>query len=182
MSRRSGPTLLLVQAGALLLLVIGAVNLSNLLLIRAAGRVREFAVRQAIGASRWHVVAEVMVETLVLTSLGGLLGMAVGAAGIQLLQSLGADRLPLGTRIAFDARVALVALAAALVIGVAIGVPIAWYSLRAAFGRRAAVAVARHHRQPRGAARAPRISGRADRASRSCCSRAPACSGSACRR
>ena len=61
------PTLLLVQAGALLLLFIGAVNMANLLLIRAAGRVKEFAVRQAIGAARWHVVAEVMVETLVLT-------------------------------------------------------------------------------------------------------------------
>ena len=125
------PTLLLVQAGALLLLLIGAVNMSNLLLIRAAGRVKEFAVRQAIGAARWHVVAEVIVETLVLTMLGGLLGIAVGNAGIQLLQSLGADQLPLGTRIVFDARVALVSFAAAVLIGLATSVPIAWYSLRA---------------------------------------------------
>jgi ABC-type antimicrobial peptide transport system permease subunit len=44
-------------------------------------------------------VAEVMVETLVLTIMGGVLGIAVGSAGIQLLQSLGTDQLPLGTRI-----------------------------------------------------------------------------------
>jgi predicted permease len=125
------PTLLLVQAGALLLLVIGAVNLWNLLLIRAAGRVKEFAVRQAIGAARWHVVVEVVVETLVLTVLGGLLGLWVGNAGIQLLQLLGADQLPLGTRIVFDARVGLVSFAAAVLIGLATSVPIGWYSLRA---------------------------------------------------
>ena len=128
------PTLLLVQAGALLLLVIGAVNMANLLLIRAAARLKEFAVRQAIGANRWHVVGEVLVETLVLTFVGGLLGLAVGAAGIQLLESLGADRLPLGTRIAFDARVAFMSLAGALVMGLTIGVPIGWYNLRADAG------------------------------------------------
>jgi len=110
------------------------VNLANLLLIRAAARVKEFAVRQAIGANRWHVVGEVLVETLVLTFVGGLLGLAVGAAGIQLLESLGADRLPLGARIAFDARVALVSLAGAVVMGLAIGGPIAWYNLRAHTG------------------------------------------------
>jgi predicted permease len=125
------PTLLLVQAGALLLLFIGTVNLANLLLIRAAGRVKEFAVRQAVGASRWHVVGEVMVETLVLTLAGGSLGILVGLAGIQLLESLGAEQLPLGTRIAFDARIALVSLAGAVLIGLAVGVPIAWNNLRA---------------------------------------------------
>ena len=100
------PTLLLLQAGVLALLLIGAVNLVNLLLIRASGRVKELAVRQALGASRWHVVSEVMVETTLLTLAGGLLGLAVGAGGIRLLAALGADRLPLGTHIAFDARLA----------------------------------------------------------------------------
>jgi predicted permease len=123
------PTLLLVQAGVLALLVIGAVNVANLLLIRGAGRVREFAVRQAIGASRRHVVNEVVVETTVLTLAGGLLGLAVGAGGIRLLTLLGTDRLPLGTHIAFDARVALVAIAAAILVGIAISVPIVWYNL-----------------------------------------------------
>jgi predicted permease len=100
------PALLLVQAGALFLLLIGAVNLVNLLLIRASGRLKELAVRQALGANRRQVVSEVMVETSVLTLLGGLLGLGVGAAGIRLLGALGADRLPLGAHVALDARVA----------------------------------------------------------------------------
>ena len=124
------PTLLLLQAGALFLLLIGAVNLVNLLLIRASSRVKELAVRQAMGAGRGHVVSEVMVETTLLTLGGGLLGIALGAAGIRLLAVLGADHLPLGAHIAFDARLALVALAWALILGVAIGLPIAWYNLR----------------------------------------------------
>jgi hypothetical protein len=72
-----------------------------------------------------------MDETLVLTIVGGLLGIAVGRAGVELLQALGADQLPLGTRVVFDERVAFVSFAAAVVIGLATSVPIAWYSLRA---------------------------------------------------
>ena len=124
------PTLLLLQAGVLALLLIGAVNLVNLLLIRASGRVKELAVRQALGASRRHVVSEVVVETTLLTLVGGLLGLAVGAAGIRLMGLLGADRLPLGGRIAFDARLALAALVAAIVMGIVLAVPIAWFNLR----------------------------------------------------
>lgn len=124
------PTLLLTQAGALFLLLIGVVNLMNLLLIRANARLKELAVRQAIGASRRHVVNEVLVETTLLTLVGGLLGFAVGAGGIRLLSVLGADRLPLGTHIAFDLRVALAALAGAVVLGLVMGIPISWLSLR----------------------------------------------------
>jgi predicted permease len=124
------PTLLLLQAGVFLLLLIGMVNLVNLLLIRASARSRETAVRQALGASRRYVVSEVVVETTLLTLVGGLLGLVVGAGGIRLVAALGADRLPFGTRIAFDARVAGMALAAAVVLGLLLAVPIAWFNLR----------------------------------------------------
>jgi hypothetical protein len=86
------PTLLLLQAGAIALLLIGAVNLVNLLLVRASGRVKELAVCQALGASRGYVVSEVVVETTVLTLVGGLLGLAVGAGGIHLLRVLSPPR------------------------------------------------------------------------------------------
>jgi predicted permease len=124
------PTLLLVQAGALFLLLIGAVNLVNLLLIRASGRVKELAVRQAIGASRRHVVSGALVESTLLALIGGLLGLAAGAGGIRLLALLGVDRLPLGSHVVFDARLALIALAGAIVVGIALGLPVAWLSLR----------------------------------------------------
>ena len=128
------PTLLLLQAGVLVLLLIGAVNLINLLLIRASGRAKELAVRQALGASRRFVVSEVIIETTVLTLMGGLLGLAVGASGIRLLLVLGADRLPLGSRIEFDSRLALIALATAIVMGIVLAAPIAWFNLRRHIG------------------------------------------------
>jgi predicted permease len=124
------PLLLWMQAGAVALLLIGAVNLTNLLLIRASSRLKENAVRQALGASRWHVVSEAIVETTLLTLTGGLLGLAAGAGGIRLLSALGADRLPLGSHIEFDARLACVALLGAMVLGLALAAPIAWFNLR----------------------------------------------------
>ncbi len=124
------PVLLWMQAGAFALLLIGAVNLTNLLLIRASGRAKEIAVRRALGASGWHVVSETIVETTLLTIAGGLLGLAAGAGGIRLLSLLAVDRLPLGGAIALDFRLAWVALAAAAVLGLALAAPIAWFNLR----------------------------------------------------
>ncbi|MGC0775556.1 MAG: ABC transporter permease [Candidatus Acidiferrum sp.] len=128
------PTLLLLEAAALVLLLIGTVNLVNLLLVRASGRVKELAVRQALGASWRYLVSEIVVETTLLTLAGGLLGLAVGAGGIDLLRKLGADRLPLGGRIAFDARLALVGLVAAIFMGMAFALPVAWFHLRRHLG------------------------------------------------
>lgn len=124
------PMLLSMQAGAVALLLIGAVNLINLLLIRANGRMKEVAVRQALGANRRHVVSEVVVETMLLTLMGGVLGLAAGSAGIRLLAALGADRLPLGSQIAFNSRSALIALIGAVLLGFALAIPIAWFHLR----------------------------------------------------
>src|SRR5256886_470381 len=123
------PTLLLMQAGVFFLLLIGAVNLVNLLLIRASGRAKEMAIRRSMGASRAHVVRQVMIETVLLTFVGGLLGLAVGAWGIRLLEVLGADRLPLGAHIAFDGWLASIGLVGAVVLGIVIAVPIAWFNL-----------------------------------------------------
>ncbi len=124
------PTLLLLQAGVLLLLLIGAVNLVNLLLIRASARVKELAVRQALGAGRRYIVSEIVVENTLLTLAGGLLGLAVGAGGIRLLAMLGADRLPLASQIAFDARLAWAALLAVALMSIVLAAPIAWFNLR----------------------------------------------------
>jgi len=124
------PTLLLLQAGVFFLLLIGAVNLINLLLIRASGRAKEMAIRQSMGASRRHVVTQVMTETVVLTFVGGVLGVIVGAWGIHLLAILGASRLPLGAEIAFDGWLGSIGLLGAVVLGVVIAAPIAAFNLR----------------------------------------------------
>lgn len=124
------PILLLLQAGALTLLLIGVVNLINLFLIRANSRAKEMAVRQALGAGRAHVIGEVIVETTLLTLAGALLGLALGAAGIRLTIAFGADRLPLGSQIAFDGRLALAALLGAIALGIALSIPVAWFALR----------------------------------------------------
>jgi predicted permease len=124
------PMLLLLQAGVFLLLLIGSVNLVNLLLIRANSRVKELAVRQALGASRRHVMIEIVAETSLLTVAGSLLGLAVGAGGIRLVSALGADRLPFGSHIALDARLAVLAVAAAILLGIVLAVPIGWFNLQ----------------------------------------------------
>jgi predicted permease len=128
------PTLILLQAAALALLLIGAVNLGNLFLVRAGSRAKEHAVRQALGASRKHIASEVLVETVLLTLSGGILGLAVAAGGIRLLGIFGAKSLPLGSQIAFDGRLAIVALASAILLGVLLALPIAWFNVRRPLG------------------------------------------------
>jgi len=128
------PTLLLLQAGVFFLLLIGAVNLVNLLLIRASARAKEMAIRQSMGASRRQIVGQVMVETVALTLSGGLVGLVAGAWGTRLLEILGANRLPLGARIDFDGWLAAIGLIASLVLGIAIALPIAWFNLSSHLG------------------------------------------------
>jgi predicted permease len=128
--REVKPMLLLLQSGGLLLLLIGGVNLANLLLIRASARTKELAVRKALGASPYHVAMDVLRETMLLSVCGGILGLLVGAAGIRLLSLLGTDQLPLGSSISLDGRVALASLAAAALVGFALAVPIIWFNAR----------------------------------------------------
>ena len=125
------PTLLLLQCGVFFLLLIGAVNLANLLLIRASGRSKEVAIRQALGAGRRHIATEVIVETTLLAFAGGLLGLLFGWFGVLLLRSLGTGQLPLGTSVAFDGRLAVISLAAAIVVGLGLAAPIIWFNLHA---------------------------------------------------
>lgn len=124
------PILILLQVGGILLLMIGAVNLVNLLLIRASNRAKELDIRQSLGARRNHVIRLILSEIILLTVLGGLLGLAVGGAGIRFLTVLGVDQLPLGVRVAFDGRLALASLVAPIGLGTLIAAPVAWLSLR----------------------------------------------------
>ncbi|HEY1794191.1 MAG TPA: ABC transporter permease [Opitutaceae bacterium] len=127
-------TLILLQAGACVLMAIGTVNLVNLLLIRASARSREVAIRQALGARRWQVARETLVETALLTLIGCGLGVLAGYFGVDLVRAIGADQLPLGSNIRLDGPVLV---ASALVAAAAVpllAAPIAWFHLRGDFG------------------------------------------------
>ena len=79
------------------------------------------AIRHAIGASRHRVLIEIVVETSLLTTVGGSIGIGLGVAGTRLLALFGAEHLPLGAENVFDARAASMGLVAAIGIGIALG-------------------------------------------------------------
>jgi putative ABC transport system permease protein len=80
------PTLWLLGAAAVGLLLISSVNVANLLIVRASDRRRELMIRAAIGGSRFRLIGHLLFESALLSVIGGLLGIPVGFAGIQLIK------------------------------------------------------------------------------------------------
>lgn len=124
------PTLLLLQAGVLFLLLIGAVNLANLLLVRASGRTKEYCVRQALGASRLQLARSLIIETLVLALTGGVLGLALGAAALRGLEAISADQLPANLALGLNPLVWSAALGVSIILGLALATPVVWHTLQ----------------------------------------------------
>jgi len=128
--REVRPVLLLVQAGAVFLWLIGLVNLANLLLVRANARSREIAVRRALGASRRQVATHAMLEIVLIVVVAGALGLALAAVGVRGVTLLGVDRLPLGATVSLDVQTVVIGLAAAILSGGMLAVPVLWFMLR----------------------------------------------------
>jgi predicted permease len=104
---RQGLLLMLSAVGAVLLIV--CVNIANLLLSRSAGRKREFAVRAAIGASASRLLRQMLTESVVLSGLGGLLGIGLAFAMLQLIVANAPIDLPRAENIQLDWRAMSVA-------------------------------------------------------------------------
>jgi predicted permease len=115
------PTLYLMWGGAVFVLLIGCVNVANLVLIRSRARIKELATRLALGAGRWRLARQLVTESVVLTMASAGIGLMVGYATLQLLGTLSIQDLPLGYDIRIDGAVLAYTLAIAAAIGVVLG-------------------------------------------------------------
>ena len=118
----AGRVLWLLFAAVGLLLVIACVNVAGLILVRGAAREAEFAVRSALGGSRWRLTRELLCESLLLSFAGGIAGLAVGRIVTALLLAAAPDILARAGHTLSDPRVFAFGFALALLSGLAVSI------------------------------------------------------------
>jgi putative ABC transport system permease protein len=121
LTARSRPTLLLLLAAAGFLLLIVCANVANLTLARLSRRERELSVRAALGASRGRLFRQLLTEGLLLSLLGGALGLAVAHGSLHLLVDFAARFTPRAREVALDGRVLTFTLCTSLAVGLLLG-------------------------------------------------------------
>jgi predicted permease len=114
------PALLLLWAGAAVVLLVGVLNVANLAAVRASGRQKELATRHALGAGLGRLSAQLVTESMVVAAVGGVLGLGLGLWALAAAASLGMIDLPAARVIGLDPGV--LPFAAALVVAVGLGV------------------------------------------------------------
>jgi putative ABC transport system permease protein len=115
------PALLAILGAVVLVLLIACVNVTNLLLARAAQRRGEFAMRAALGAGQTRLLRQLITESLLLAGLGGLLGVAIAQLGVRALVAFSPPGLPRVEAICVDTAVLIFALIITACIGLAVG-------------------------------------------------------------
>lgn len=123
--------LTLLWGGVLFVVLIAAVNIANLSLVRASGRMKELATRSAIGAGRGRIMRQLVTEATLLTAVGGALGLLVGFWSLDALEWIGLTDLPRAHEVRLDASVFGFTLSLALVLGFVVGVTPAMQLARA---------------------------------------------------
>jgi putative ABC transport system permease protein len=126
---RNSLNLLLGAVG--LVLLIACANLANLLAARGAARAQEFAVRSAVGASRWQIIRQLLIESLVLAVVGGLLGLGLAAWGRDVLVALSPPGAPRFQNLSLNGWVLVFSLGLSFVTSVLFGLWPAWHTSRA---------------------------------------------------
>ena len=119
---RVRPTLTVLMGAVALLLLIACVNVANLTLARASGRVREVAVRRALGATRGQLVRQLLVESLVVAVAGGMAALAALAWLKDWMIAMMPTDLPRLTEVHFDSGMVAIALAVSIGAGVVFGI------------------------------------------------------------
>jgi putative ABC transport system permease protein len=116
----------LTLAAVTIVLLIGCVNITNLLLARLSTRRRELAIRAAIGASRARLVRQMVVESLALSALGGASGICVAYGAMRLILAFAPATVPRLDEVQLDARVLLFTVTISTLAGLVIGLLPAW--------------------------------------------------------
>jgi predicted permease len=115
------PYLLVLLVAVGFLLLIACANVANLLLARTMGRSREFAIRTALGASQTRVIRQLLTESMLLASLGGLAGVLLAVWGTRLVLGLLPGQMPRAGDVSLDSRVLLFAICASVGAGLLFG-------------------------------------------------------------
>ncbi|MCH1506264.1 MAG: ABC transporter permease [Verrucomicrobiales bacterium] len=109
------------SGAVLLLLLIAVANVANLLLSRALTRQREMSIRAALGAQRWHLIKQLLIESGVLSLIGGVTGVILAWMGLNLLLKFNAGAIPRAADVGLDWHVLVFTLVLSLVTGVLFG-------------------------------------------------------------